>query len=148
MVIHHLETGAVVNRRQVLLRHGHANGHTYALAQRACGHLYAIGIAALRVARRPRSPLPEALQVVQRHLVPGEKQHGIKQRRGVPIRQHETVPVRPLSIRRIVLHQLVIEQVCDGRAAQRSAGMAALGLLYRIDGKQPQCVDGQLVESL
>ena len=93
-----------------------------------------------------RSPLAEALQIVERHVVAGEKQRGVEQRRSVAVRQHKAIAIGPLRVRRIVLHQLVKQQVGDGRAAQRRAGMAALGLLHRVDREQPQCVNGKLVE--
>ena len=73
-------------------------------------------------------------------------QRTVKQRRSVAVRQHEAVAVGPLGVRRIVLHQLVVEQVGDGRAAQRRAGVAAVGLLHHIHGQQPQRIDGQLIE--
>jgi hypothetical protein len=45
-----------------------------------------------------------------------------------------------------VLHQLVKEQVGYGRAAQWSTGVATLGLFHGVNGKQAQCVNGQLIE--
>ena len=134
VVVHHVKAGTVVHRGQVLLRNGHAHGHGDALPQRPGRHLHAVQVAALRVARRPRTPLAEAPQIVHRHIVAGEKQCPVEQRRGVPVRQHEPVPVRPLGVRRVVLHQLVKQQVGHGRAAQRSAGMAAHGLFHLVHG--------------
>ena len=61
----------------------------------------------------------------------------------MPVRQHKAVAIRPLRVRRIVLHQLVKQQIGNRRAAQRGAGMAAFGLLHRIHGKQPQRIDRQ-----
>ena len=122
----------------MLLRHRHAHGHAKALAQRPGRHFDAFRLARLRMSRRLRVPLPERLQIVERHLVAGEKQRGIQQRRRMSVRQHKAVAIGPLEVRRIVLHQLVIQQVGNRRAAQRSAGMAAIGLLNRVHRKQPQ----------
>ncbi len=47
-----------------------------------------------------------------------------------------------------MLHQLVEQEVRDGSAAHGSAGVAALRLFNRVDGEQPQPVDGQAVWSL
>ena len=142
MVIHHIKAGTVVHCGQVLFRNGHAHGHCDALSQRAGGHFHTVQVAALRMARRPRTPLAEALQIFHRHVVAGKKQRRIQHRRGVPIRQHEPVPVHPRRVRRVVLHQLVKQQVGHGRAAQRRAGVAAIGLLHLVHGQQAQCVDG------
>ncbi len=146
VVIHHLKSGPVVDRCQVLLRHRHAHRHRDALSQRPGRHFHAVRVPALRVARRLRAPLPEALQVVQRHVVAGQKQRRVEQRRRVSIRKHKPVPIRPLRVRRIVLHQLVKQQVRNRRAAQRRSRVAAVGLLHRIHGQQPQRVNGQLIK--
>ena len=142
VVIHNLETGLVVDGSQMPLCHGHAHRHADTLAERAGGHFNAFGIAGLGVARRFRMPLAEGLQVVEREVVSGEKKRRVKQRRSVPVRKHKAVPIRPLEVRRIVLHQLVIKQIRDWRVAQRSARVAALCLFNRIHGKQPQGIDG------
>ena len=96
VMIHHLKAGPVVHSRKVLLRHRHAHSHANTLSQRSCGRFHAVCIAVFGVSGRPGVPLPEALQVVQRHIVPGEKQCGIEQCRCVSVRQHKAVPVRPL----------------------------------------------------
>jgi len=44
----------------------------------------------------------------------------------MPIRQYESVPIGPLGVRRIVLHQLVKQQIGHRCAAQRRPRMAAL----------------------
>jgi hypothetical protein len=73
-------------------------------------------------------------------------QRTVQQRRRVAIRQDEAVTVDPLRIRRIVLHQLVVEQVGDRRAAKRGAGMAGLRLFNGVNGEKPEGVDGKLIE--
>src|SRR3712207_8744226 len=47
------------------------------------------------MAGRGRSPLPELLQIVERHPRTGEVQHRVQEDRRVPVRQHEPVPVGP-----------------------------------------------------
>ena len=147
VVIHHLKPRLVINRRQVLLRNGHSHRHRDSLTQRPGSYFHAVCVAVLRMPRRPRSPLPEALQVFHRHVIPSEVEHPVQHRRRVPVRQNKAVPVRPFRVLRIVLHQLVKEQVSDGRATQRSAWVAGFSLLHLVHGKQPQCIDGQLVQS-
>ena len=64
----------------------------------------------------------------------------------MPVGEHEAIAVCPLRVSRVVAHDLVIEQICDGSAAQRCAGVAAFGLFHGIYGEQPQRVDGKLIE--
>src|SRR5271168_2757733 len=64
----------------------------------------------------------------------------------MPVRQNESVPIDPLRVRRIMLHQLVVQQVSDRSIAERSPRVTGVRLLNRIDRKKTQCVDGELVE--
>src|SRR5271154_1922806 len=75
-------------------------------------------------------------------------QRPIQQRGGVAVRQDETVPVDPLRVRWVMLHQLVIEQVSDRRATKRSAGMTGLSLFNGVNGEKSEGVDGKLVQFL
>ena len=136
---------AVIDRSLVSFRSRHSNRHRKALPKRPGRHLYTRSLTVLRVTRSVRTPLPELLQLRDRQVVSRKMQRAIQQRRRVPIREHEPVPVDPLRIRRIVLHQLVVEQISDRSASKRSAGMARLRLLHGIDSEKAECVDGDLV---
>ena len=146
VVIDHRVPVAVVHRRQMPLRCGHSHRHAESLSQRPGRHLHARRLAALRVPRCLRSPLPELLQLRHRQVVPGQMQRPIQQHRRVPIRQHEPVAVDPLRRRRIVLHQLVIQQIRNRCAAQRRSRMAAPGLFDSVHSQKTQCIDGKLVQ--
>ena len=146
VVIDHRVPVAVVHRRQMLLRHGHSHRHAESLSQRPGRHLHARRLAALRMPRCLRSPLPELLQLRQRQVVAGEMQRAIQQHRRVPIRQHKPIAVDPLRRRRIVLHQLVIQQIRYRSAAQRRSRMAALRLFDSVYSQKTQCIDGKLVQ--
>ena len=87
---------------------GFGNGHAHAIAEtlpeRAGGNLHAGSVvAALGMPRRVAAPLAEALDFVQRQIIAGEMQQAVEKHRTMPGRQHETVPVRPLWIARVVL---------------------------------------------
>ena len=146
VVIHNLVAGLVVDRAEVPLGHRHADAHRKALAQRTRRYLYPIGVTEFGMPRRPRMPLAKALQIVNRHLVPGKKQRGVKQGRSVPIRQDEAIAVRPLRSRRVVLHRFVKKKIGYRCTAQRRARMTALGLLHLVNSQQPQCVNRKFVE--
>ena len=62
------------------------------------------------------------------------------------IGEHKAVPIRPFEMRRIVLHQFVIEQIRNRGIAQRSSRVAAIRLFHRIHGKQPQGINGKFVD--
>jgi len=98
------------------------------------------------VAWRARTPLAEALEVVEGNVVAGEEQQAIDERRGVTVGEDEPVAVGPLGMRGIVVHDGVKQGIADGRAAHGRSGMAALGFLYRVKGEQTQRVDGEFVE--
>ena len=80
----------------------HADRVADALAQRAGGGLDARRVAPLGMARRPRAPLAERLEVVEREVVPAEVEQGILQHRGVAAGEHEPVAVGPVGIGGIV----------------------------------------------
>ena len=83
---------------QEALGERHADAVGEALAERAGRDLDAgrhVHVVELRVARRDRAPLAEALQVVERDVVPGEVQHHVEQRRAVTGAEDEAVAVGP-----------------------------------------------------
>ena len=79
------------------LRDGHAHGVGEALAERAGRRLDARREAVLRVARRPRAPLPELLELLEPEVVAGEVEERVQEHRGVARGQDEPVAVRPVG---------------------------------------------------
>src|SRR5215211_2477297 len=84
------------------------------LAERSCCGLYAGRLMAaedaLGVSGCERSPLPEVLDLVQRHVVAAQVQDGVEQHRAVPGRQQEAVAVGPGGIARVVPEIARVEQ--------------------------------------
>ena len=130
---------------QAALRDGHADGVAEALAEGAGGGLHAGRDAVLRVARRARAELAEALQLLERQVVAGEVQHRVEQHAGVPGAEHEAVAVEPVGTGRGVPEEARPEDVGHGRGAHRGTGVTAVGLLDAVDGEGPDGVDGQLL---
>ena len=79
------------------LRDRHADAVREPLAERAGGRLDPRRVTALRMAGRPRAPLPELLQVVEREVVAGEVQRRVLEDAGVPGGEDEAVAVRASS---------------------------------------------------
>ena len=112
----------------------HAVGESLTLAKRAGCDFNARRFAILRVPWRVRSPLAELGKLRDRQVVAGQMQHAVEQCGGVAVRQHEPVTIGPERIRRVVLHDLVVEQVGDGRATERGARVAGLGRFHGVNG--------------
>src|SRR3546814_2406982 len=97
--------------------------------------------------RRLAAPLPEALDLVERQVVAGDVQQAVQQRRTVAGGEHEAVAVGPQRIGGVVLQESLPQHVGHRRRAERQAGMAAVGLLHHVDGKEAKRVDAALVRS-
>jgi len=127
-------------------------------AQRTGRAFDARGPAVLRVAGALGVQLPKAAQVLQRdrrladdlvvrvdRLHPGQMQHRIQQRRRVPDRQHEPIPVGPHRQLRVE-PQVVLPQPVGHRGQRhRRAGMPRIGRLHRIHRQRANRIDGQLL---
>ncbi len=146
VVVHDLVVIVVVDRGEMLFSHRETDRLSEALAQWSGGDLDAGGFAVLGVAGRVRAPLAELLELVQREVIARKVQHAIEQRRGVAVGQDEAVAIRPQRVGRVVLHELVVEQVGNGSASERRSGVAALGRFHLVHGEKAQCVDRQLIE--
>jgi hypothetical protein len=132
----------IVNGGEVLLSRGDADGHTKALAEGTGGDFDAWGLTVLRVSRGVGAPLAELLKLRHGKVVTGEMERAVEQCGGVAVREDEAVTVDPLGVRRIVLHDLVVEQIGDGGTAEGRTGMAGLGFFNGIDGEEAEGVDG------
>ena len=127
---------AVEARREDLLRNGHAHGVRESLAERPGGRLDPGRVAVFGVAGGHRVELAEAPQLVERERVAAQVEQGVEEHRAVPVGEHETVPVRPRGIGRIVLQVVVPEHLGDVRHPHRHAGMAGLRTLHRVHGQR------------
>src|SRR4051812_19227237 len=92
----------VVSRCQMGFGDGHPERVTEALAERAGRGFDPRGQMALRVPGRQAPPLPEALKLIEREVVPGEMEERIEERRAMPRREDEPVTIPPVRIRWIV----------------------------------------------
>lgn len=57
-------------------------------------------------------------------------------------RQHESVTVEPEGVGRVVVHELVEEQVGHGCAAHWHSWVPRVGLIDSINGQEADSVDG------
>ena len=145
-VVDDLVSGPVVVLCKEFLRDGHADAVGEPLAERAGGHLGAGGKAKLGVARGLALPLPELPDVVERELVAGEVEQRVQEHRGVAGGQHESVAVGPEGVGGVVLEEPVPQRIGHRGGAHRGAGMAAVRLLDRVDRKEADRIDGEVVD--
>ena len=133
--------GAVELGGQAPLGDGHADRVRDALAERTGRRLDAGRQAVLRMAGRPRAPLPERLEVVEREVVAGQVEQRVQEHRGVAGRQDEAVAIRPVRVGRGVAQEARPEHVGHRRRAHRGARVAGVRLLDAIDRQGPDGVD-------
>jgi hypothetical protein len=128
------------------LGHRHADGIGETLAKRAGRRLDARGVAVFRMAGGARAELAEAPELVDRHvLVAEQEEQRIKQHRAVPGGQHEAVAVRPCWVGGIELQMLCEQQGGDVCGPHRQAGMAGIGRLHGVHGKDANRIGHQRV---
>ncbi len=97
-VVDQLVARPVEPLREEPLRHGHPDGITEPLSQRAGRGLDAGRVPALGVSGRFRAPLPEGLQLLEREVVSGEVEQRVEQHRRVAAREDEPVAVGPAGL--------------------------------------------------
>ena len=144
-VIHHLSAVALA---QEPLGQGHPDAVGEPLSERAGRRLHPRRHAALRVPRRARPPLPEALDLGQRQVIAREVQNAVEQHRAVPGGQNEAIPVRPLGIGGIESQEAAVEDVRHRCHRHRQAGMPGSRLLHRIHAQCADRVHAQSVERI
>jgi hypothetical protein len=117
-VVHDLRAVAFA---QEALGHRHPDAVRESLAERSSGGLDAGGLVAaedaLGVSGRERSPLPEAFDLVQRHVVAAHVQDAVQQHRPMSGGQHEAVAVGPGGVARVVPEVARVEQIATGAIA-------------------------------
>ena len=118
------------------LGEGHADGRGEPLAERPGGGLDAGRHEVLRVPRRLRVELAEALQLVEAHAGDARQmQERVEQHGAVPGRQDEAVAVRPARVGGIVFEEPREQHRGDVGGAHRQAGMAGFRLLDGVHGE-------------
>ena len=126
---------------------GEADGGGKALTQRAGGHFDARGQTVLGVARGAGvRTAAEVLEVVQSDAVAGEVQLDVLGERSVATRKDEAIAAFPVGVVRIMLDEMLVEGVGDGRQGDRGTGVAASSLLNRVGRQDLGHVDGALVQ--
>ena len=75
---------------------------------------------------RPRLPLAEALQLLEREVVAGQVEDGVLEHRRVAGREDEAVAVRPARVGRVVPQHAPVEHVGQRRERHRRPGWPAL----------------------
>ena len=145
-VVDELVVRPVVVGGEPPLGHGQANPIGEPLAQGPRGRLHAGGEVVLRVAGGLAPPLAEGLELLQGHVVAGEVEQGVQERRRVPRGEDEPVPVGPVGVARVVLEEPVPQHVGHGGGAHGRSRVAGVGLLDGIHRQHPHGVDAQLVQ--
>ena len=126
---------------------GEADGGGKALTQRAGGHFDAWGQTVLGVARGAGvCAAAEVLEVVQSDAVAGEVQLDVLGERSVATRKDEAIAAFPVGVVRIMLDEMLVEGVGDGRQGDGGTGVAASSLLNRVGRQDLGHVDGALVQ--
>ncbi len=119
------------------LRDRHAGGVGDALPQRAGRDLDAVVRLVLRVPRRGRAELAEALHLLDRERrVAGEVQQRVDQRRAVPVRLHEAVAVGPARAGRVEAQVAREQRGADVGGAERRAGVPVADVDDRVQRKE------------
>lgn len=151
----------VVAVRQPLLGDRHPDPGCDPLPERSRRRLHPGNPVILGVTRCAAVNLAEAADVVQgdrrlaqvfilgiHGLGPGQMKNGPEEHGGVTVGQDKPVAVGPDWILGIELHDAIPERVDERRQSHRRAGMSRFGLLDGVDGKRPNCIDGELGDCL
>ena len=159
VIVEQLEPGPVEVPRHPAARDRHADAGRDALAERTRGRLDARGPAVLGVPRCLAVELAEALDIVERErgvtqpLVLGvhrlhfrQREHRVKQHRGVAHRQDEPIAVRPDGIAGVEPQEILPQAVDDRGHGHRGPGMSRLRRLHGIHRERADGVDGEALE--
>ncbi len=115
----------------------HADRRRDPLPERPGRRLHAGRMAIFGMPRRLRAPLPECLELIERHaLIARQMKQRVEQHRAVTGRQHEAVAVRPCRIGRIEFQEAREQHGRHIGHAHRHAGMTGLCLFDGVDGEK------------
>ena len=124
---------------------GEANGGCQTLAERAGGDFYALGVLVFGVAGGEGTPGAQGFQVAHFEAVAAEEQLSVQGEGGVAGGQDEAVAAFPAVVGRVLVHDLLEQQVGDRGQAHRGAGVAGADLLHGVGGKDAGGVNGSLI---
>ena len=100
----------------------------------------------LGVAGGAAAELPEGTEVVELQSVAAEVEHGVEQDRGVAVGEDEPVPVGPVGLGGIMVHdpgEQHMGQRGQGHGGTRMSGVGGPGGIH---GQPPDHVDAELLE--
>ena len=127
----------------------HADRGRNPLPQRAGRRLDARRAPIFRMPGRPRSDLPELLEVFDAQSLgaadAGQIEQAVEQHAAVAARQDEPVAIGPMGIGRVEFEHVAPENRRDVGHAHRQAGVAALRLLHRIEGEKADRIGHRVV---
>ena len=131
VVVHDIVAVAIEGRRQPSLRDRHPT-----LLPNPCPSGPVVtstpGVTSvLGMTGRPAPPLAELFEVLDREVVPGQKQQAVEQHAGVAGREHEPIAIGPGRILRIVPQVAGPQDVGHRGRAHRHPGMAGVRVLHR-----------------
>ena len=146
IVAEDLVSRTVVPRCQMGFGDGHPERVADALAERTGRGFDSRGQMALRVPGRQAPPLPEALKLIEREVVPSEMEERIEKRRAMPRREDEAVAIPPARMRWVVAQDPGPQHIGHGCGAHRQPRVARIRLLDHIDGQEAEGIDTELIE--
>ncbi len=146
VVVNDLVTGAVVDRREVRFGEGDADRRADPLPERAGGNLDARRYEVLGMPWGLALPLPVALQLLHRQVVPDQMREAVLEHRAVPCGLNIAVAVDPAVVGGVELHEFGKQRVPHRRCAHRHSGMPGACGLGRVDSQRANSVDGALLE--
>ena len=126
--------------------HGEADGGGDAGAQRAGGDLNALGVAVFWVAGGQGAGGTKRLNVVEFEAEAGQVELDVLGQRGVAGREDEAVTTDPARIRRVDVHDLVVEEVGGGGERDGGTGVARSGLLNGVGGEDLSGLDRFVID--
>ena len=130
---------------QVPFSYGHAHPVGKSLPEGPGAGFNSRCIAVFGMARRLDAPLAELFKFCQGQIVAGQMQQAVEQHGTMACGQDKSVPVGPSRIPGAVAQEPGPEDICHGCGAHGHAGMAGIGLLYRVNGEKSYGVDAKLV---
>ena len=108
--------GGSVEQSTLLARgHGHTNRGSQALAQRAGGDFYAVGVVNLRVAGSLRTPRAQRLEILHLEAEAAEEELDVLRQRRVPDGEDKAVASCPVNICWVVVEHALVERVGQRR---------------------------------
>ncbi len=136
VVVDDRKTGPVEGRCEQGLGQRHAHRVADALTERAGRRFHTDCEVILGVTSRAITELSEIPDLLDAQVIAGQICDRIQKHRTVPVRQHESVAVRPHRVTRVVAEKIAPQNLRDVGHSHRHAGVAGIGLLDGIHGQR------------